>query len=676
MAATPSASRRQRAPLFTVGPIEKLLLYQRIPFKLLCNLCILLMLLSITVVYVAPLLAVLTGKVHTLSETLLTPGDELPESYQSKWHGDYVDTARVLWSTVDDVEAHIYHVVKTLAAFGDATETLLWQLTLAARPAVAPGDITLPTVPSTLSWSTSPGSVADCAGTNPLCWGIAVQLWLSESSSSVGLWLESSSDDSTAYQSCLGPTNQRAVTLPSGATVQMQRLPCLSQQWLDLLAGDDTQVNTTRVLRSRRLLQLASRLSVTRSWDQASDGGGNSLHTKSLRVRWSAAVSWVWLDSYRTAVRSVVETSYATARSGFFSSDDEMSANDGLLSVALIFGIFAGALWDLLLRVRALRVIAQHDDAENERLTHTADAGSGDSTSEAVQDGDEEEEEEGTVMLPQRTQQPLAAGVVEDDRNAKRHPWHDFLLRGKGAAWHKLAIACDGLLLAFGIVAIRERAGFDMHPSHWTALQLFLAYGTFGHSVGLLGFMRFSPQAYLLTRATRRSMARLLALIAGVLPIFFGFAALLTIAFGRSSLGEFETLHRSLVALVFMMFGDNLLPAFRKMDGSRYWWMRAAADAAGCAYVVVFMSVVLNLSIAVVVETYHETRVESQQLLLEVNGDAAETDGTARDDSVGSNAQTLRRHVQLEIKKQLAVLRQLNARCSVQCEHPMAAQGV
>lgn len=220
--------------------------------------------------------------------------------------------------------------------------------------------------------------------------------------------------------------------------------------------------------------------------------------------------------------------------------------------------------------------------------------------------------------------------AADEDNEGDR--WSAFLQKSKVKAWHIAGITADIATIAAMVCIVCERCGVRMTGGRWTVLQFFLAYAAFGQSVGCVAFLRFTPRAYLLLRATRHAAIRLAYLLAGVMPLFVGFAHLFTIAFGSESSGEFETFGRSLLALVFMMFGDNLLPAFRLIDGSRYWWMRAAADFIGCLYVAVFMSIVLNLIISVVVDTYVTFVRDSKVLTVLVSdSDTEEGDDGAPD---------------------------------------------
>ncbi|CUG83876.1 transmembrane protein, putative [Bodo saltans] len=140
---------------------------------------------------------------------------------------------------------------------------------------------------------------------------------------------------------------------------------------------------------------------------------------------------------------------------------------------------------------------------------------------------------------------------------------------------------------------------------------------------------------------------------------YIGFVLLFHIAFGAHSSGEFSTFGGSCIALFFMMFGDNLLPAFRLIDGSHEWWMRAAADVAGCLYVTVFMGIVLNMSVAIVVDTYKFVSRESNIILL----DEPEADELLQTEEMRREQQLQRdaliQSLKEEVVSQLQMIKQL-----------------
>ncbi|PHR97626.1 MAG: hypothetical protein COA68_12335, partial [Oceanobacter sp.] len=424
--------------------------------------------------------------------------------------------------------------------------------------------------------------------------------------------------------------------------------PCAPLRWQALFDGvTSCRAAAIDVWGMHRMLQLMSSLHVHASWSEsattwkvanngvavADDVEGDASLTRS----WHVDVWWLWEPTARTLISATVNVRCDTRRNGFFSSDNELSPDDGVLVVVLLFVVVCMSIADALLRLRALRAIARshysdalgtrsvsvNDDSDTEATTRwaagpavtatTRDAEGRPATSDDAEVDDDEcnsDAEEGSTMLRERT--PRGTGIVSpsSSRSAVDNhasAWTSFLLKGKGRRWHLGALLSDGLALLFGLIGFVERSGqVTMTHAWWTALQFALASAVFGHCIGLVGFLRFTPRAYMLVRATRRAMGRLMLLIGGVLPLYCGFAMLLYVAFGANSAGEFDSFGSACLALVFMMFGDNLLPAFRKIDGSRHWWMRAAADTIGCLYVALFMSVVLNVAIATVVDTYKD----------------------------------------------------------------------
>ncbi|PHR97625.1 MAG: hypothetical protein COA68_12330 [Oceanobacter sp.] len=94
---------------FTRGPIEKFLHNRRIPYKLIANVLMVVLLACLTEVYVVPIRSALGNERHAMTETLLSlgRGEDVTASYESKWHGDYVEMPRIMVASLDALQRHV-----------------------------------------------------------------------------------------------------------------------------------------------------------------------------------------------------------------------------------------------------------------------------------------------------------------------------------------------------------------------------------------------------------------------------------------------------------------------------------------------------------------------------------------------------------------------------------------
>lgn len=636
---------------FALGPIEKFVKWNRFPFKLTANLLILILLCTFTVYYYTPAEGSVANERKQITDAFLTIyGSEDDTAAEAKWRGDYVmKPQRRLreWRTIRnsvlgavDRFCQQYRRVEVNVS----KPSSVWEVEFAPAGGMlrkfleGPSSLRFLALTSVSNEDISSSSVdvdgaALCKAQTKLdeffdeemrrnmfvlsLLGMVLPVDVIPASQRIFLSLPAIEEIGEIQQKygrdlsrlrCDEPRQadpNLTIALDSGLTLY-RGPPCIPlSMWTRATSHFQSDFNAlvryfaAESYAMTAIQQLAS-LSVT--FQFADDKAVfRSLFQQRAAVEqiadreWSVALRWDWGREPRMECTASCVVS-ATWRWQSFFSEDHNNVESGLLAVSLLLAVAAIVAVDIVLRVRALRKARlESSREEREPVLRAADTDS--------------------IELEGRPPPPPPAAFA-------RSPWVAFLLKGKGEKWHLTAMVSHATFAVFISLHLCERGGVAASESLHTATTFALASCCFLYCVGLLAFLRFTPRSYMLIRATRRAAGRLGLLVIGVSPIFFGFACLFHFSFGSTGNGEFGSMHSTLVALVFMMYGDNLLPAFRTMDEQQLWWMTVLADIAGCAYVAMFMSVTLNLAVAVVVDTYHDVCHQNEVLLL-VEDDAS-----------------------------------------------------
>lgn len=263
----------------------------------------------------------------------------------------------------------------------------------------------------------------------------------------------------------------------------------------------------------------------------------------------------------------------------------------------LVTGVAIGllALLDAWLRYRALQRIWLFNESQTQRALRALD----------VEHQEEEEEEHSEATTLTHT----AAGT----RKSPKEQWQSFLMEGKGESWHYWGLLTSFAAVLYAIILTVEY-GVQAPLSEAALLgkRVSLGFAALGATSLSMSFLRFAPRVYVLFRATRGVLPELVLIFLAALPLFFGFALTLFGVFGQESDGEFSSLSSSFVHLIFMMYGDSLLPAVKRLNGAPASpALRMMATGISCLYVFLFMSVVHNVAIAAVVNYYGKTVQES-----------------------------------------------------------------
>ncbi|CUG83871.1 membrane-associated protein, putative [Bodo saltans] len=429
------ADRRQ----FLMGPIEKFLRHRRIPFKLIANVVLIVLLTCLVQLYVAPLQTALGKERHRLVEAILTlpTEDGLPDSYQSKWHGDYADTPRVAVVDSSGAAQYILHIPSLLRAESSDANVAI-EVTFNEFSAATSGGMPLALSGLTVQWSSGLVNPINSSANSLLDIGLAMHHFLMESTNDV---------IKAALRSVSALTTiDCGATLPSSALCdgpngyKMMCAPCVPPAWV-ALRNEDNGVDVRNAWAAMRLVQYVSSMAVSCSWTtvvstwqgvQKSGGMGND---ESLDRTWDTRVTLTKM--YGLSMRIEPTVFCTTTRKGFFSSDNELSPDDGFAVVALIVGLNVMSLVDCALRIRALLVVRKEggdvgfgvDGASND---------SGDDVSLAPQgrqhSAQQDESDEGEDDRIDSNAAMIRPAVVNSSE------WSNFLLRNKGKKWHMTAI--------------------------------------------------------------------------------------------------------------------------------------------------------------------------------------------------------------------------------------------
>jgi hypothetical protein len=220
-----------------------------------------------------------------------------------------------------------------------------------------------------------------------------------------------------------------------------------------------------------------------------------------------------------------------------------------------------------------------------------------------------------------------------------RENWNKALLKDLGASWHYWAIVCHLCCVAYACLAAHEALEAELSAVTAATKRLVLGCACFTSALQFLGFLRFFPRVYFLIKATRRSMPRLLEMLACGVPLFVGSACFVTIVYGSDGInssadgwGDFASFSSSATALFTATFGDSLLRAFGNTAGgvghaSGAWLRHALGGLFLVIYVFVFMSVILNVALAVVMDVFGELRESFGVALLHRSSADKDEDG-------------------------------------------------
>jgi hypothetical protein len=305
----------------------------------------------------------------------------------------------------------------------------------------------------------------------------------------------------------------------------------------------------------------------------------------------------------------------------------QRSHSNPVLALALLAALALSSLIDIGLRVKAIAKLLWF---RRQRRDDTAS------------DEERDREDRRRSLAAERIDW-VGSSNKGSDKFAEK--WKRALLKDLGASWHYWAILCHLFCIAYVGIAVCEVFEATVTSSTAVAKRLLLGCACFTSSLQFLGFLRFFPRVYFLIKVTRRSMPKVLSMLAAAVPIFVGSVCFATIVFGSAlssgddgSRGEFDTFSSTATALFTATFGDSLLAAFRTTqrdsgggsDGIGRWIQRSIGGVFIVLYVFVFMSVVLNVALAIVMETFGELRETFGVAVLDHSPDCNDRDGDER----------------------------------------------
>jgi hypothetical protein len=198
----------------------------------------------------------------------------------------------------------------------------------------------------------------------------------------------------------------------------------------------------------------------------------------------------------------------------------------------------------------------------------------------------------------------------EQERVAVQYDWSEIptgIKRGFHCYWSLLTLLGVFLL---SVDAIYTLIGRDYrYISFTSADKALMGLGCLIMWTTILQFLYFLPPLYAFTMTVQTAVPRILAFLAGFLPIYFAFVFLGVGVFGYK-LGMFGTLNLATSSMFAFVNGDSIQPILILMKRRSY----VAAVLYGVIFILLTTYLLLNIMIAIVEEAYFLSRKKSRFL--------------------------------------------------------------
>jgi hypothetical protein len=166
-----------------------------------------------------------------------------------------------------------------------------------------------------------------------------------------------------------------------------------------------------------------------------------------------------------------------------------------------------------------------------------------------------------------------------------------------------------GVILLF-VDAVYTLAGRDYRFVNFTSSdKALMGLASLVMWTTILQFLYFLPPLYAFTMTVQTAVPRILAFLAGFLPIYFAFV-FLGVGIFSYKLGMFSTLNIAMSSMFAFVNGDSIQPILILMKRRSY----VAAVLYGVIFILLTTYLLLNILIAIVEEAYFLSRKKSRFL--------------------------------------------------------------
>ena len=139
------------------------------------------------------------------------------------------------------------------------------------------------------------------------------------------------------------------------------------------------------------------------------------------------------------------------------------------------------------------------------------------------------------------------------------------------------------------------------------ATNVTIGFGCFFAWVTILRYLQYNPNYFFMFNALGKSLPTVVRFMAGIMPLFLGYAFFATAVFWQSH--RFEDLSRTMQTQFALMNGDGILDGFYDLTNINY----GLGQIYLYSYIIIFICVVQNLFVAIIIKVYAEERTKSEQ---------------------------------------------------------------
>jgi hypothetical protein len=201
--------------------------------------------------------------------------------------------------------------------------------------------------------------------------------------------------------------------------------------------------------------------------------------------------------------------------------------------------------------------------------------------------------------------------ALRQKEKRKRHhkTWREKLASTMGLEWAVLGVISNLLILTFCVLDLTVLLPDYVSPSSvlFHIRNMSQGVAVLASFVLAIMYLRYFPRVYYLVRATSVALPHLGYFLVSVLPIFVGFTFFATIVYGSFN-PQYASFLEAATALYSSLFGDSLLQSFQTSERSASFWIIQSARIFCFCFIALFMWVILNIALAIVVDSYEHVR--------------------------------------------------------------------
>ncbi|KAH8612561.1 putative Polycystin cation channel [Trypanosoma vivax] len=198
--------------------------------------------------------------------------------------------------------------------------------------------------------------------------------------------------------------------------------------------------------------------------------------------------------------------------------------------------------------------------------------------------------------------------------------------------WIQFGVVSDIVVLLFAVTSLVAQFLEKRSDSLECTVTILLGFSTFMLSIQLVSILRHFPSFYKVVDGFTAAGGQLLMYCVTVFPILIGYSICGYIVFGGYG-SYFETVPRSIVTLICVAYGDNIIDTFLQMDQGTHVMQMVFSRLFMGTFLIFFICNVLNVAYSIIQDSYNRV---SQKQLEKCDG------GVTRNDLSGLNPSELR----------------------------------